>query len=125
MAAAAVRRVETRPIEDVVEWQLQVAIVYQGCPSIDSNCHRLPSSTARSTIDLIIRDAYVIQYGAPSITCGYYVQNNITTKPNQPRISNGHLPPPPLAIATRILYSDGADPYIQVPRVDCAYGVDE
>ena len=76
-------------------------------------------------MDLINRDVYVIQYGAPSITCGYYVQNNITTKPNQPRISNGHLPPPPLAIATRILYSDGADPYIQVPRVDCAYGVDE
>ena len=83
-AAAAVRRVETRPIEDVVEWQLQVAIVYQGCPSIDSNCHRLPSSTARSTMDLIIRDAYVIQYGAPSITYGYYIQNVITINQTSP-----------------------------------------
>ena len=32
---------------------------------------------------------------------------------------------PPPAIATRILYADGADPYIQVPREDCAYGVDD
>ena len=31
----------------------------------------------------------------------------------------------PLAIATRILYVDGADIYIQVQRVDYAYGFDE
>ena len=54
------------------------------------------------------------------------IQNVITicTKPAQAYIPNRL--PPPLAIATRIIYADGADdPYIQVPRVDCAYGIDE
>jgi len=51
----------------------------------------------------------------------------LPSTPNQPRfILTQSLPPPPLAIATRIIYADGADdPYIQVPRVDCAYGIDE
>ena len=55
------------------------------------------------------------------------IQNVITIYTTQPRlILTQSLPPPPLAIATRIIYADGADdPYIQVPRVDCAYGIDE
>ena len=64
-------------------------------------------------MDLIIRDAYVIQYGAPSITYGYYIQKLLlSTKPAQDNYLN-------------ITCADGADPYIQVPKVDCAYGVDE
>ena len=43
----------------------------------------------------------------------------LSTKPAQ---DNSLLP---LATAKRILHADGADPYVQVPRVDCAYGVDE
>ena len=102
--------------------------IYRGLPIIKSNGHHLPPpTTARIAIDLIFWDVSICY----PIWCNFnhlwliLYSKHYYYQTNQPGPSTHHLPPSPLAIATRILYADGADPYIQVTREDRAYGVDD